>query len=233
VLVSFCSLMLIASAARAQPPQPPPQGPPVVVTTGEAVVKRAPDRAWVTIAAESRAKTPVEAQKLNADAMASVMQKLKGLGIGGDAVKTTSYNLQPEFDFNNGRRTLRGYLARNAIEVRVDDLAKTGAVLDAAVSAGATNVSGVRFDLKDRAAVEREALSQAVADARARATAAASGAGVAVDRILRIEEQRASVPEPYPVMRTMAAGAAAAAEPPIAPGEVEIRVSVTMTSAIK
>ena len=41
--------------------------PSVIVTTGEGVVKRAPDRAWVTIAAESRARTAAEAQRLNQD----------------------------------------------------------------------------------------------------------------------------------------------------------------------
>ena len=65
-----------------------------------------------------------------------------------------------------------------------------GEILDLAVGSGATSVSGVRFDLKDRAAAEREALKRAVADARARADAAAAGAGVKVDRVLRIEEQR-------------------------------------------
>ena len=117
---------------------------------GEGVVKRAPDRAWVTIAAESRAKTPGEAQKLNADAMSAVMQKLKGVGLPAEAIRTAAYELRPEFDYANNRQTLRGYVARNAVEVRVDDLPKLGEVLDVAVGAGATSVSGIRFDLKDR-----------------------------------------------------------------------------------
>ena len=59
--------------------QPPVEGP-VIVTTGEGVVKLAPDRVWVTIAAESRAKSPREAQRANADAMKAVLDKLKALG---------------------------------------------------------------------------------------------------------------------------------------------------------
>ena len=94
---------------------------PVVVTAGEGIVKRAPDRAWVTIAAESRAKTPAEVQKLNADAMSAVMQKLKGMGLPAEAIRTAAYELRPEFDYANNRQTLRGYVARNAVEVRVDE----------------------------------------------------------------------------------------------------------------
>jgi uncharacterized protein YggE len=202
-----------------------------VVTTGEGTVKRAPDRAWVSIGAESRARTPQEAQRLNAEAMSSVLQKLKGAGLAGDALRTTGYDLQPEFDYANNRQTLRGYVARNSVEARVDDLQRLGEILGIAVAAGATNVSGVRFDLKDRSAAEREALSLAVSDARARAEAAAAGAGVKVERVLRIEEQR--VAEVPPPRLAMMREAQASAEPPMAPGQIEIRAVVTLTAAIR
>jgi uncharacterized protein YggE len=206
---------------------------PIVVTIGEGLVKRAPDRAWVTIAAESRAKTPVEAQKLNADAMSAVLQKIKSVGLPAEAIQTAAYELRPEFDYANNRQTLRGYVARNAVDVRVDDLAKLGQVLDVAVTAGATSVSGVRFDLKDRAAVEQTALQQAVTDARAQANTAAQAAGMKVERVLRIEVNRQSaVPPPRPMMMR-AEMAATAAEPPIAPGEIEVKAAVTMTAVIR
>jgi hypothetical protein len=206
---------------------------PVVVTTGEGVVKTAPDRVWVTIAAESRAKSPREAQRANVDAMKAVFDKLKAMGLPADAIRTSGYDLQPQFDYVNGRQSLREYLARNSIEVRVDDVTRAGEVLDAAVGSGATSVSGVRFDLKDRSAAEREALKKAVADARGRADAAAAGAGMRVDRIVRIEEQRMMIPEPRPMMMARQSMVADAAGPPMSPGELEIRVTVTMTSSIK
>jgi uncharacterized protein YggE len=222
--------VLIASSAYAQTPG---QDPAVVVAVGEGSVKRAPDRAWVTIAAESRAKTPAETQKLNADAMNAVMQKVKGLGFPTDAIRTTAYELRPEFDYANNRQTLRGYVARNAVEIRVDDLSKLGGLLDVAVGAGATSVSGIRFDLKDRAAAEKEALQLAVADARAQADAAAQAAGVKVERVVRIEVGRdAAMPPPRPAMM-MRAEMAASAEPPVSPGELEVRASVTLTAAIR
>ena len=48
--------------------------------------------------------------------------------------------------------------------------------------------------LQDRAAVEREAVRLAVADARARAVAAAAGAGQTIDRVIRIEDSRDPAP---------------------------------------
>ena len=207
---------------------------PVIVTSGEAEVKRAPDRAWVVVRAESRSKDPKEAQRLNSEAMSAVTAKLKGMSLGTDAIRTTSYELQPEFDYANGRQTLRGYVARNTIEVRVDDVPKVGDVLGAAVGSGATSVGGLRFDLKDREGAEREALGLAVRDARARAEAAAAGAGMKIDRIVRIEENRQPQPVPRMMeMRAMAGVAQADAAPEITPGTIEIRAQVTLTVAIR
>lgn len=224
--------LMLAVGLQTPSPAAPQSETPVVVTTGEGVVKLAPDRVWVSIAAESRAKSPKEAQRANVDAMKAVLDRLKALGLAGDAIRTSGYDLQPEFDFANGKQTLRGYVARNSVEVRVDDISRAGDVLDAAVSSGATNVSGVRFDLKDRSAPEREALRSAVMDARRRADAAAAGAGMKVDRVLRIEEQRSMMPEPRPMMARQAMMADAGA-PPIVPGEIEVRASVTLTSSIR
>src|SRR3954470_2263407 len=198
---------------------------PVIVTTGEGVVKMAPDRVWVTIAAESRAKNPREAQRATPDAMEAVVDKLKALGLPADAIRTSGYDLQPQFDYVNGRQSLREYLARNTVEVRVDDVSRAGEVLDAAVGSGATSVSGVRFDLKDRSGAEREALKKAVADARGRADAAASGAGMRVDRVVKIEEQRVMIPEPRPMMMARQSMVADTAGAPMSPGEMEIRAT--------
>jgi uncharacterized protein len=206
---------------------------PVVVTIGEGVVKQAPDQAWVTIAAESRAKTPTEVQKLNADAMSSVMQRLKSVGLPAEAIQTAGYELRPEFDYVNNKQTLRGYFARNSIEVRVDELGKLGQVLDVAVAAGATSVSGIRFDIKERANAEQVALQRAVADARNQANIAAQAASMRFERVVRIEVQREPpMPPPRPMM-AMRAEMAMAAEPPIAPGELEVKIRVVMTSAIR
>lgn len=230
----FALVLLSARPVSAFAQQGPPPGPPVIVTTGEAVVKRAPDRAWVTIGAESRARTAADAQRLNTEAMTAVIDRIKAAGIAADAIQTTGYNLQPEFDYANGKQTLRGYVARNQVQVRIDALAKTGDVIAAAVATGATNVSGVRFDLKDRDSLEREALRIAVQDARRRADSAASGAGVSVERIIRVEEQRdVSDGRPMPMNMAMLESRAAQAAVPVEAGEIEVRSRVTLTVAIK
>jgi len=223
---------LAAAPVFAQQPVQP--ATPVIVTSGEGVVKSAPDRAWVSIGAESRARTAPEAQKLNVDAMTAVLDKIKSLGVPAEAIRTTNYTVQPDFEYQNGRQNLRGYIARNQVEVRVDTLSKVGEIMANAVGTGATSVSGVRFDLKDREATEAEAVRLAVRDARRRADAAASGAGVKVVQIVRIDEQRE--PEIRPMaMATMRAGVemAAPAAVPVEGGQIEVRAHVTLTVRIE
>jgi uncharacterized protein YggE len=225
-------MLTLVQAAWAQPAQP--SDPPVVVVRGEGVVRRAPDRALVRIGAESRARVPKEAQSANAAAMSAVLQKVAATGIPADAVRTLVVSLQQEFDYAGGRQTPRGYVARNVVEVRVDDLTRLGDVLDASVASGATSIHGLKFDLARRTEIEREALTQAVADAMARAEAAAAGAKRTVDRVIRIDETlQPPMMRPQPDFARMAAADAAPAPTPVAEGEIEIRAVVTVTAAIK
>jgi uncharacterized protein YggE len=226
ITLSLLSLMLCAFPAGAQPAEPPQ-----VVVTGEGTVKATPDQAWINIGAESRSKVSKEAQQRNAEAMTAVQQKLATFGIPKDAIKTTAIDLQMEFDYANGRQTPRGYVARNAIEVRVDDLAKLGDVLDAVVGSGATMIHGLRFDVKSRNQLTAEALQSSVKSAMAKAQAIAAGANRAFDRVLKIEELSGG--EPVPMMRQYAMAARADAATPVAPGELEIRAQVRLTVAIK
>ena len=223
--------LLVALPAYAQQPATPAE--PVVVTQGEGLVQAVPDRAWITISAESRASSAREAQRRNTEAMTPVLSKLKSSGIAADAVRTIAYDVQYEWDFVNGKRVGKGYVARNSVEVRVDNVERVGEYLEMAVASGATSLGGIRFDLKDRAKLEREALRLAVADARAKADAAAAGAGRAVERIVRIEEG-AIEGGPVPMPRfARAEVAVAAAAPPIETGQQEIRARVTLTAVIK
>jgi len=225
-------LLALTSAAHAQQPQTPAE--PVVVASGQGVVFAVPDRAWITISAESRAPSAREAQRLNAEAMRPVQDKLRAAGIPADAIRTIAYDVQYEWDFVNNKRVGRGYVARNTIDVRVDSIDRVGEFLEIAVGAGATALGGIRFDLKDQAKLEREALRLAVLDARAKADAAAAGAGRNVDRILRVEEGGVEVP-PMPVrmMRQAAQANAVDLAPPISAGQIEIRARATVTVVLK
>lgn len=231
---TIVALLVISAPVLAQQPAPAAPEPPVVVTTGEGVIEAAPDRAWITVTAESRAGNPREAQKRNAEAMTPVLDKLRAAGVPADAIKTVGYDLQQEWDYVNNRRVSRGYVARNTVDVRVDAVERVGELLEIAVGSGATSVGGIRFDLKDRAKLERDALRLAVTEARGRAEAAAAGAGMSIARVQRIDAHPMGGPIPLPKLAYAREQAAAAdAAPPISAGQLEIRAQVTLTSVLK
>ena len=218
---------MLASPAAAQEPA---AGLPVIVMSGQAVVQRAPDVAYVMVSAESRSKSSRDAQRMNAELIISVRKRLADAGIATSSLRTLAVSLDQEFENSNGRPVPRGYVARNGLEVRLDDVARVGEIADAVVQAGATSVSGIRFDLKDRAGAEREALRLAVADARARAEAAAAGAGRTLDRIVRIEDRRYDGGVPRPIMQMRAEAGAAT---PVEPGTIDIQAQVILTASMK
>jgi uncharacterized protein len=224
-------VLACAASAAAQERSTQRAEPPVIVTSGDAIVRRTPDRAFVTIAIESRARNPRDAQKQNADAATQVQQRLSLANLGPDAIRTLGYQLEQEFDVVASGRIPRDYVARNSIEVRIDDLSRVGELIDTAVRGGATTIAGVRFEIQNRAAAEQEALRLAVADARSRAEAAATGAGLIVDRVLRIEDRREGIIIPQRPM--MMAARSAEATTPIEPGLIEIQAHVTLTVSIK
>jgi uncharacterized protein YggE len=232
--LTLLPLILMTSIAAAQESPKAPE-PDVIVTAGEGTVRTAPDQAFVSITAESRAKLPREAQRLNAEAMSAVQQKLKAAGFSGEAVRTLQLELQPQYDYSNGKQTLREYLARNTIEVRVEPVERIGEVTDLSVGSGATSVSNIRFELKDRHAVEQKALQEAVTQARGRADAIAQAANRAIDRVTRIEDQyETSAPPPRPFMAmARSVEAAPQAATPVAPGVLEIHARVTLTARMR
>lgn len=227
------ALLLLAGQAFAQTPAPVTPIPPSIVTRGQATVTARPDRAFVTIAAESRARVSAEAQKQNAVAMTAVLQKIEQAGVPKDAIRTIGYDLHPEFDYANGRQTFRNFVARNTVEVRLDDIDRVGTVIDAAGTGGATTITGVRFDVRDRAGLERTALRQAVADARGRAEALAAGAGATIDRVVRVEEEGAPFEPPRPMMRMAAEAAGGNVATPVEPSTIEIHARVIVTVSLR
>jgi len=218
------------------PAQTPPQIP-VVMTQGEATVKRAPDQAWLTVATETRDGKAETARQISAESMTAVQAALRATGLSPDALKTTGYSLSPDMEWKNGRSTVKGYIVRNQIEVRIDNLDQLSDVIDAANASRSTTltISGPRFTLKNQQVTETEALRLAVQAALMRAQAIASGAGRMLGRIMRIEEEnleRQHRPETY-LMRASIAKSDESVETPITIGDIEVRAKVYLTAELR
>ena len=230
---SFAVLALVVAAASVTAAQE--QAQPTVSSLGEAVVRRPPDRVIVSFSTVSRGQTPQDAQARGSAAMKAVQDAIEALRLPGGQVMTTSVNVSENWETVNNARARQGYIDTQSIVVRFDDVSRAGEVMTVATAAGATTLGGIRFDRRDREALEEEALKNAVGVARARAEALAAGAGRSLDRIIRIAEESVAFagPEPYGRGGMIQEAVRVTGNVPVASGEIEIRMRVVLTATIK
>ena len=194
-----------------------------VTVTGTGVVLAVPDRAQVSAGVETRAATAKAALDANGAAMRKVIAALKAAG--ATEVKTQYVSLSPRYDERN---QAQGFSASNSVSASVREIARAGAVIDAAVAAGANQVYGPNLTRGDQTELYRDALKAAVANARASAQALASASGLALGRVTAIVEG-GGAPQPLPF--AMADKAMEAGSTPIEPGTQEVSASVSVTFA--
>jgi uncharacterized protein len=196
-----------------------------IVVTGNGAVATVPDRAQLSFGVSSNAKTASAALRATAAEMTRVVAVLKALGIAAVDIQTELVSLSARYTPNGD--AIVGYSATNSVSVTLRNLDKAGGAIDAAVSAGANQVSGPNLVRSDRSALYRRALRVAIANARGKAQTIASASGLHLRRITDVSEQGG----PTPVAETAKVGAAPSA--PIEPGTqlVEATVSVTFSVA--
>ena len=184
---------------------------PAITVQGEGVVSAPPDTAILQIGADAQAATVADAD-----------------------VQTAQFSIQPQYNNDNGHQTLTGYTVENLVQIKVRALDSVGKIIDDAVAAGGNNtiVRGISFTIEDTTALAQQARQLAVQDAKAKADQYAAATGVTVGRPISITEESA----PPPVAVTAKASLAAPAAPaptPVAPGTLDVRVTVTIAYAIQ
>jgi hypothetical protein len=222
-----CAVLACALFSTAWAQQPPVSS---IRVTGDSQVTAKPDRVQIDIGVTTHADKSADAATQNARQTDAVLSAVKKAAGSTAVLKTVNYSLAPTYKYQNGHEPLlTGYSASNLVQVTLDDLTKISNVIDAAAQAGANQVRGIAFTLRDQDAVHADALRKAVAKARADAEVLAQAAGLKIVRVLTLEETGARF---VPVMRSMAASASAGAEAvatPVESGTLDITASVTLS----
>jgi uncharacterized protein YggE len=195
-----------------------------VVGTG--VVTTKPDTAVVAAGVASQAVKAADAMSANADAMTKVIDALKAQGIDAKDLQTSTVSLDPRFDDQG--ISIVGYTASNSVSATVRDITATGPVIDAAVAAGANTISGPTLTRDDTDKLYRDALEEAVAQARLKATALARASGKTLGDIRSVSE---GTDEAAPL--TFSAAAAKDVAPtPIETGTTDVTANVRVVFAL-
>ena len=224
LLIAGVLLVAAAIAGVAQPHlgrSATPAAGSTITVTGNGTVDATPDRASFDFGVTTNGATAAEALSRNASQARAIIDALKKADIASSAIQTTQVSLWPQTSSNG--RVITGYQASNSVHVTAA-LGNAGALVDAAVHAGANNVEGPNLDTADRSALYDEALKQAIGDAKGKAQAIATGAGLTLGALVKVQEGGSAAPVPL-----FAEDRAAVASVPIEAGTQKIEASVTVT----
>jgi uncharacterized protein YggE len=179
-VVCVLAALLLVPAANAQTPMR------TISVTGEGSLRAANDTARLGFGVEGRAATRPVALRRSSANLRRVLAALRELGVADRDLRTRGVSVARRRD-RRGRR-LPGYIARGGVTAVVRDVTQTGAVVDAAVAAGAASVDGPSFFIDDPQALLRRALVAAFRDARSKAEALAVEAGLTLGRTISIRD---------------------------------------------
>ncbi|AKH99513.1 hypothetical protein IMCC20628_00792 [Hoeflea sp. IMCC20628] len=225
-------LTVPALADETRPPQPG-----VISVVGEGSASIAPDMAVVSLTVLREAETARQALDANNEAMAQVLTAMKEEGIAERDLQTGAFSIQPRWFYppnrNDGQAEeprITGYTVNNTLTLRIRDLSRLGAILDTSVTLGVNQGGDVAFTNDDQDTVRDAARLDAIAKAKAKATAMTEALGVGLGRISQISENSYATP-PMPMARAEMAMMSAKSDSsvPVASGENEYRVSVSIT----
>jgi len=185
------------------------------------------DLAVVSLGVEVTTESATAAREGVARGVNGVRSALADAGVPDTSVTTTAFGIAPVYDYRDGEREPRGYRAVHSLAVETDP-ARAGEIVDLAVSAGATNVDGIRFSLSDerRAELRATALGRAMDAARTDADGIASAADLSVTGVRHASTGAAFDPGPVARFEDTVAG-----ETTFQPAPVTVTATVDVTYA--
>ncbi|MTK06530.1 MAG: DUF541 domain-containing protein [Hungatella sp.] len=198
-------------------------------------VKVVPDKAEVSFAVSSQAADPKSVQDLNSTDVDKVLSFLKSTGIDEKSIQTSSFGLQPVYDWNNGQK-ITGYEMRTGIVVSDIPMDQVGTLLSSSIEAGINTVDRISYLSSKYDESYQEALKKAVESSKVKAEAMAAASGKSLGEVTNVQEISSYNENRYTTYNadsataSLEAGAKALA---IEPGQISVTAQVTVTYSIK
>lgn len=216
-----------------------------ITVTGKGELVSIPDIATFSFSVNETAKDVTEAQTKATTKINATLKALKDNGVLDRDIKTTSYNINPHYEYQQlgctngycpgGKSVLTGYDVSQTIEVKVRDLKKAGALFATIGSLNVQNVNGLNFSIDDIDKVKADARELAIKDAKDKAQKLAGDLGVRIVRITNFYDQ--SDESVYygrdMVMESAMIKTAIAPAPEVPTGEQKVTSRVSITYEIR
>lgn len=203
---------------------------PLLTVNGTGEARVSPDVATVRLGITRQTSTAQAAQSQVNEVAQAILTAVTRTGVDRKQIQTSQLTLHPVYapqkPENPVPPMIVAYRATNVVTIRVEDMAKSGQVIDAGLKAGANELQGITFGLKDDTEAREQALRQAAREAQSKARVIAESLGVRLGLVQEIQEGGVSIQQPYFANAMMARAEGAAT--PVSPGEITVNASVTV-----
>jgi uncharacterized protein len=189
-----------------------------------------PDTAQVSIGVTKTASTVTDAQNQTNTAANKIIEDFKKLGVKEKDIKTTDYNVSPNYDYSRGGQNITGYAVVQTLGANITPIDVANKVIDAATSDGANLVGGITFTFSDKTKnnLEDKARTEAVKIAKEKANNLAKATGIRLGKIVDIQESNGYTPRPV-MMAAKGLESNSAVDTQLQPGENSITIDITLS----
>lgn len=203
----------------------------VISVSAEGKTIVSPDIAEASFSVVSQGKNPDELSSVNNAKMSAVIQNLKSQGIDAKDIKTSGYNLSPNYQYDESTRRnyISGYTLTQTVLVKIRDLSKAAKIVGGVTPLGVNQIGGISFTIEDPEKFLEEARAEAFKKAQEKANKMAGENGARLGQVLNISEYQNGGPIPYLNERAaFGALSVSASAPTIEPGTQEVKVQVSV-----
>lgn len=179
VLIIALVMLLTAAAAQAESK---------IAVSGTGEIRVSADTAVISLGVNARDKDVLKSQQKVNESIAAIRAALTGQGVSEENINTEFINIYVTYDYQNDREEVEAYNASSTLAIKVTEMDKVGALIDAAFAAGANTLNGISFSASDTSEAKAEALREAVADAKNKADILAEASGLKITGIEVLSE---------------------------------------------
>ena len=196
---------------------------------GEGKVTGIPDVANIQLGYSIEKKTVAAAQKDNTDKMNAVIEKLKkDFKIETKDIQTANYYIAPQYDWANGKQTLRSYLVSQNLDVKVRNMDLVSKIIEAAGTIGLNQVGNLAFAIDDPEKLREQARAKALEQAKQKAETLANVVGVKLGKVISFSESSNNQLPIYYDKAVMGMGGGGSSAPAVEAGSNEIVIVATV-----
>jgi uncharacterized protein len=192
-----------------------------------------PDTAQISIGVTKTALTVSDAQNQTNTAANKIIEDLKKLGIEEKNIKTTDYNVSPNYNYGREVQNITGYTITQTLAVKISPIDIASKAIDAATLDGANLVNGVTFTFNDKTKkdLENKARTEAVKMAKEKAQNLSTATGIRLGKIVDVQESSGYTPRPVMMMasKAMEDNNSGAGATQLAPGENSVTIDITLS----